>query len=205
MANSELVRPYRGVTPEDRVARRRDALMNAALEVFAADGMAGLSARRVCEQAGLTRRYFYESFADTDALAGALFQRVASEVEDAVRGAVTDADVSREERVRLGIGAGLDVLTAAPQKGQFLMAAQESGSVGSHRIEAVDRLASVVEASLPRDIAPGRARVAAISVVGATLAVIDNWLRGDISLSRDEVVQWCASAAIGLTTELVKQ
>jgi len=80
MSDSSLVRPYRGVAADDRIAARRSALMDAALEVFAADGWAALSARRVCEQAGLTRRYFYESFDDIDALIGAVFDRVADEV-----------------------------------------------------------------------------------------------------------------------------
>src|ERR1700680_1357164 len=100
MTDSSLVRPYRGVAAGARVAGRREALIDAALEVFATEGWGALSARRVCEQAGLTRRYFYESFDDLDALLGAAFDRITGRVSDAVGAAVAgDAEAPLPELV----------------------------------------------------------------------------------------------------------
>ena len=76
-------------------------MVDAALEVFAAEGWAGLSARRVCEQAGLTRRYFYESFDDIDALLGALFDRITGEVTAAVQAAAAAGAASAASRAEL--------------------------------------------------------------------------------------------------------
>src|ERR1700737_699446 len=120
MTDSSLVRPYRGVAAGDRVAGRREALIDAALEVFADEGWAALSARKVCEQAGLTRRYFYESFYDIDALIGAVFGRITGEVRAAVRAAVADGAAPLSELVARAVSAGLDVLALPPSKGRFL-------------------------------------------------------------------------------------
>jgi AcrR family transcriptional regulator len=204
MSDSSLVRPYRGVTADDRIATRREALIDAALEVFAAEGWAGLSARRVCEQAGLTRRYFYESFEDIDALLGALFDRITSEVTAAVRAAAAQGAASRAELVRRAVSAGLDVVASPPSKGRFLAVAQTAGStIAEHRARSIDDLAMIVEAALAagddgRPVRPGEARVTAIICVGAILSIIDSWLAREVDLTREEVVRWSATAATGI-------
>ncbi|WP_232718392.1 TetR/AcrR family transcriptional regulator [Gordonia metallireducens] len=57
-------RRYGGADPTERQARRRSALISAGLDVFGTDGYAKASVKSVCDQAGLTQRYFYESFSD---------------------------------------------------------------------------------------------------------------------------------------------
>jgi AcrR family transcriptional regulator len=205
MSDSSLSRPYRGVAAGDRVANRREALIDAALEVFAAEGWAALSARRVCEQAGLTRRYFSESFDDVDALIGATFERISGEVAAALRGAVAAGDAPPAELVRRAVSAGLDVLSLPPSKGRFLAAAQSPGSsIAPYRARALDDLASIVEAVVSAgragvgDVGSREARITALAVVGAVLSIVDSWLGQEIDLSRDEVVSYSTAAAIGI-------
>jgi AcrR family transcriptional regulator len=205
MSYSSLIRPYRGVAADDRVANRREALIDAALEVFAAEGWAALSARRVCEQAGLTRRYFYESFNDVDALVGAAFERITGEVRAAVRAATADSGAPLPELVARAVSAGLDVLASPPSMGRFLAIAQSAGSsIAPHRARAMDDLAAIVEPVLstnPRgagSIGSREARIAALIVVGAILSIVDSWLAREVDLSRDEVVSWSTTAAVGI-------
>lgn len=61
-------RRYGGKTAEQRRAERREALVAAALDIWQESGWAAVTMRGVCARAGLTDRYFYESFADRDAL-----------------------------------------------------------------------------------------------------------------------------------------
>jgi AcrR family transcriptional regulator len=204
MSNSSLIRPYRGVAADDRVANRRKALIDAALEVFAAEGWAALSARRVSEQAGLTRRYFYESFDGVDALIGAAFDEITDEVRAAVSGAIAD-DARLPELVGRAVSAGLDVLASPPSKGRFLAVAQSSGSsIAPHRARALDDLAALAGTALSTDpggaspIASRDARTAALMVVGAVLSIVDSWLGQEGDLSRDEVVSWSTTAAVGI-------
>ena len=203
MSDPSLTRPYRGVAADDRVATRREALIDAALEVLAAEGWAAVSARRVCEQAGLTRRYFYESFVDVDALLGAVFVRITGEVTQAVRHAAAGA-ASLSEAVRRAVSAGLDVLASPPSKGRFLAASLTAGSsIAAHRARSIDDLAAIVEAALSthrdgRPIAAREARITAIIAVGAILSIIDSWLTQEVELTREEVVSWSATAAVGI-------
>ena len=53
---------------EERVAARRARFIEAGIELFGTQGFRGATVRGICAAAGLTDRYFYESFASLDAL-----------------------------------------------------------------------------------------------------------------------------------------
>ena len=54
--------PFKGVSADDRRSDRRKRLVVAAFEITGSDGAGALGVGRVCLDAGLTKRYFYESF-----------------------------------------------------------------------------------------------------------------------------------------------
>src|SRR5919112_1563667 len=57
-------RPYRGMSPEERVEERRQRLLVAGRECFSAAGDASLYVGRVCARAGVSKRHFYELYDD---------------------------------------------------------------------------------------------------------------------------------------------
>jgi AcrR family transcriptional regulator len=61
-------RRYSGQSFEDRQEGRRARLVRAALEVAGRFGLEGTSVAAICAEAGLTARYFYESFPSRDAI-----------------------------------------------------------------------------------------------------------------------------------------
>ncbi len=67
-------RAYGGVAAGERRANRRAVLMEAALDLFAEDGARAVSKRAICARARLNDRYFYEHFADADAVIEAIVQ-----------------------------------------------------------------------------------------------------------------------------------
>jgi AcrR family transcriptional regulator len=214
VSDSSLIRPYRGVPAGDRVAMRREALIDAALEVFASEGWAALSARRICEQAGLTRRYFYESFEGLDGVLGAAFDRITGQVTQAVGEAVSaviahDAETPLPELVARAVSAGLEVVTTPPANGRFLAVAQTAGSsIAERRARSIDDLAALVEAVLStvregQPIGAQRARILAIATNGAMLRIIDAWLAGELELTKDEVVSWATTAAVGIIDAVI--
>ncbi|QWC89605.1 TetR/AcrR family transcriptional regulator [Cupriavidus metallidurans] len=69
-------RRYRGAEAEERRAQRRGQLIAAAVQVYGERGYQNATVKAVCEAAGLTERYFYESFANSEALLLASFQTV---------------------------------------------------------------------------------------------------------------------------------
>ncbi|MBL6853485.1 MAG: TetR/AcrR family transcriptional regulator [Alphaproteobacteria bacterium] len=73
-------RRYGGASFEDRQADRRERLIAAAIEVFGRWGREGATVAAICAEAGLTARYFYESFPNREALFIAAYQAVQAEL-----------------------------------------------------------------------------------------------------------------------------
>lgn len=81
-------RSYGGVPAEVRVAQRRESLLEAGLELFGTAGYQATSVRAVCRQAGLSERYFYESFANTEALLIGVYRRCTDAMHDEITAAM---------------------------------------------------------------------------------------------------------------------
>ena len=92
-------RRYSGQSFADRQSDRRQRLVRAALEVAGRFGLEGTSVAAICAEAGLTARYFYESFPNRDAIFVEAYrlaqEELLSSIDDAkdrgdpVRGALT--------------------------------------------------------------------------------------------------------------------
>lgn len=65
---SKEKRRYSGQSFADRQSERRARLVRAALDVAGRFGLEGTSVAAICAEAGLTARYFYESFPSRDAI-----------------------------------------------------------------------------------------------------------------------------------------
>ena len=65
---------WRGQSPAQRSAVRRQQLLAAGLEVFGTCGWQQSTVRGICAAAGLSERYFYESFASRDELLLAVYE-----------------------------------------------------------------------------------------------------------------------------------
>jgi AcrR family transcriptional regulator len=83
-SSSGVTRPWRGISAGDRRAERRQRLLDAGLELFGTRGVAATGIGDICEQAGLTKRYFYESFATIDELAEAVFEQITDRISERV-------------------------------------------------------------------------------------------------------------------------
>ena len=67
---------WSGVPLQDRQALRRDELIAAGVALLGGPGGPALTVRAVCRAAGLTERYFYESFTDRDEYVAAVYDDV---------------------------------------------------------------------------------------------------------------------------------
>ena len=68
----QVTMPFKGISADDRRTERRNRLVEAAYEIAGTEGAAALGVGRVCLAAGLTKRYFYESFASLAELQSAV-------------------------------------------------------------------------------------------------------------------------------------
>ena len=93
---------WAGVPLTDRRIERRGLLVSAAFALFGDGGESAVSVRSVCRESALNTRYFYESFADTDELLGAVYDVVAAELAAEVAAAITAAGDTDLDRARAG-------------------------------------------------------------------------------------------------------
>jgi AcrR family transcriptional regulator len=80
---------WSGVPIQDRQSLRRHELIAAGVQLLGeADGPA-VTVRAVCREAGLTERYFYESFSDRDEFVRAVYDDVCTRAMSALMSATT--------------------------------------------------------------------------------------------------------------------
>src|SRR3954452_16606400 len=93
-------RSYGGVSASDRVAARRERLLDAALELYGTRGYVATGIKDILREAGLTDRYFYESFNDSRELFAAAFDRATTELLTLVARRVAAVPTEPEAQAR---------------------------------------------------------------------------------------------------------
>lgn len=183
---------WAGVSLDDRRAERRGLLIDAAYALFGDGGEAALTLRSVCRACGLNTRYFYESFADTDELLGAVFDKVSAELAVEVDAAITSVGESPTARTRAGMAAVLGFSSADPRRGRVLFTDARANPVLTARRAALQDalLAAVLEegSRLHPGSNPVATRIGAALYTGAMAELAQQWLSGALSDDLDVVV-----------------
>ncbi|WP_238421943.1 TetR/AcrR family transcriptional regulator [Gordonia sp. 'Campus'] len=192
-------RRYGGADPAERRERRRAALIDAGLDVFGKEGYAKASVKSVCEQAGLTQRYFYESFTDRADLLVAVYNDSVAFVRAATVAAAagtagpevpaTDAAQDRErvegiapeqvpDAARAALGAFMSCLGDDPRRARVMLVevVGVSPEIERVRMRAIHEWADLILA-LARGSRPpsDRERLASVGLVGAVTQLLVDW------------------------------
>lgn len=175
-------RSYRGIDTQRRVQNRRIALIEAGLELFGSRGYRTTSVKSVCDQAGLTERYFYESFPNREGLLGALFDTLVAELDTRLR-AIAGGEAEPVERVRRIVVEFFEFMYDDPRRARVMLF--EVLGVGpeiDRRYQAAVReLARILEKPglglFPEedDSKDGR-RVISVGLVGAITQIATQWV-----------------------------
>lgn len=116
-----LARRYRGSAIEARQAQRRQQLIDAASDVYGRNGYRHSSVKQVCDAAGLTQRYFYESFSHSDELLIACYEQAATALREEITSAAESVGPDRVERSRTMLLAYYQALKARPLIANLLL------------------------------------------------------------------------------------
>lgn len=100
-------RQYAGLSQTERQLLRRQTFLDAGLVVFGEVGFRGATVRKVCAEAGLTDRYFYESFDSMEALLIGVYQAQMNQLFADLHAALQGQFLSAETSAL--ISDGLDV------------------------------------------------------------------------------------------------
>jgi AcrR family transcriptional regulator len=188
---STTVRPYRGVSAQDRVAERRASLIEACLDLVGEHGPVPITVEAICQRAGLTKRYFYESFRDRDAALFEILDGLLLEIERGVLAAVRDAAPS--DRSRVMVELIVSSLQADPRKARLYAEANAVEALRVHREAAMERYVVLLrEVVLPfadhSDATRLRRDIISRVIVHGSTSTIAAWLAGGFVASREDVV-----------------
>ncbi|WP_422741852.1 TetR/AcrR family transcriptional regulator [Mycobacterium sp. WMMD1722] len=192
---------WAGIPLTERRAERRALLVGAALRLFGDGGEAALAVRSVSRECGLNTRYFYESFAGTDDLLGALYDDINAQLAAAVEEAMAGAGLAMQERVRAGIAAVLGFSSADPRRGRVLFTdAPSNPALAARRAATRDQLRELVLVEgwrLHPDIDPVAAKVGAAIFTGAMAELARQWLAGRLGEDLDVVADNAVRRVLG--------
>ena len=184
-------RPYAGVDAADRLAGRRGRLLEAGLDLLGSDiDPAELTVRGICQRAGLATRYFYESFADKEQFAGAVFDWVVTQMATTTQAAVSAAPAERQTRA--GMANIVRTVEADPRVGRLMFGAQVSNAALVRKRRESESLFVMLSGRHVGNLLhrPANERITAFAyfVVGGVTQTISAWLAGDVTLSSGELV-----------------
>ena len=190
---------YGGVSAEDRRAERRRRLMDAAYELLGTGGWPATTVRGVCAEAKLTPRFFYESFADLDALAVAVFDEIVEAATARVVAALDPLPATPDEGIRAALDAFIAELTDDPRRARIVFVeALGSEPLLRRRLEVMRGYGALFAeqariAYQPPPEAEGLVEVTAAIFAGGMAELLIRWTQGELSHTREELVEDCVA------------
>ncbi|MEU2125040.1 TetR/AcrR family transcriptional regulator [Nocardia niwae] len=200
----QATRVYGGETQQQRVQRRRAAIIEAAIAVAAEQGWRQLSIERICASAGLIRRYFYESFADIDAVTVAVIDTLADRLLTLV--VRNDLSAPRAELIHTMVGQVVDYGLENPNHLRVLfgeMAATDAAA--QRRRAAVGRIVQILATdgrAIHHADDPIIDLVASLLVNGSAATLLD-WLDGTITMPRQKFIDGMAALWLQTTESAI--
>ena len=200
-APTTVTRPWRGVSAEQRISERRQRLLDAGLELFGTRGIANVNVEQVCAEAGLTKRYFYESFGSIDELIEAVLESAVGRLSAIVVPVLVEQGPFN---LRPAVTALAEAVLADARLVRLLVVETYSGALANHRErlidQAIDIWSGMASSRLAGPIDPLRVRFLAYGVVGALGELTAAWLDGRLDLQPSELAAWALDVYDTLAT-----
>ena len=210
-------RAYGGVALEERVAARRARFIEAGTELFGTQGFRGATVRGICAAAGLTDRYFYESFESLEALLAEVFRtltgefaarltEVATRFQAAHAGPVDDATIQAQTTVgyELWFDFVRDPRFARIVLVEVLGVSAAIDALYEELLQAMAELTVATLTAMQPTIKLTRVRRELLgrALVGSGQQVAKMWMTGGYKLPRRDVVRTCVIVATGTLAAL---
>jgi AcrR family transcriptional regulator len=176
---------FKGISADDRRNDRRSRLVEAAFAIAGTEGAAAIGVGRVCLAAGLTKRYFYESFATLAELQSAVVDHaiaVMSERVDPFRPA------GPGEPPQAWLEAFVGALVDDEHLARVLLAETHGGALSPFRHQIID-VAIAGMAPADSDARAGlRSRLVAYAQIGTLSELCLAWHQGHLVMERAALV-----------------
>jgi AcrR family transcriptional regulator len=185
--NRPVTRPFRGVSASERQQNRRQRLVEAAFDLAGTRGAASLGVGEVCAAAGLTKRYFYESFESIDQLGAAVVDHA---IDLMVELTEPFQPGTPGGSVHAGIKAFIDALLDDRRLARVLITETQAGSLSRFRGRIVEvAVASLLPVDQLADTESlDNRRFIAYAQIGALGEICLAWHQGVVAIGRNELV-----------------
>lgn len=192
MPPGQRSRRWSGVPLEDRQVLRRDELIAAGVQSLGGESGPAVTVRAVCREAGLTERYFYESFTDRDEFVRAVYDDVCTRAMSALMSAATPREAV-EQFVALMVDDPVRgrVLLLAPAVEPVLV---RSGA------EWMPSFIELLQGKLTQISDPVRQKMVATSLIGGLTALFTAYLDGRLAASREQFIDYCVEMLLSRAT-----
>jgi AcrR family transcriptional regulator len=176
-------RRWSGVPLEDRHVLRRDELIAAGVQLLGGESGPAVTVRAVCREAGLTERYFYESFSDRDEFVRAVYDDVCTRA----MAALTSATTPRE-----AVEQFVALMVDDPVRGRVLLLAPAVEPVLVRSgAEWMPSFIDLLQRKLTQIGDPVRQKMIATSLIGGLTALFTAYLDGRLAASRAQFIDYC--------------
>ncbi len=186
---------YKGMEASERAEERRRKFLMAGLEAFGVRGYAATGIRALCREAGLTERYFYESFDSKEDLLCAVYRMIVEEQKNDFITVLADASTTPREKVAAGLRAFFGTLRDDPRKArvQLFEVLGVSPRVDHEYLAAMQMMSELVS-RLMGELVPAMhnkgatAWIIPAGVTGALVHVAMRWVLNGYDAPLDELV-----------------
>lgn len=198
-------RRYRGVAIEARRAERRQRLMEAGLQVFGEQGYHAATVRLICTRAGLTERYFYESFANSEDLLCAVYEQHMVLQQERIMTAVLAASREPVAMMEAGLRAFFELAREIPAgaRVQFVEVLGVSARVDSLYRQSIENFARLMRTLNQQVLQDGQFQgrdeeTLSVGLVGAAVGIASRWLLSGFSQSLNSILETTMTIFLGV-------
>lgn len=183
-ATADTGRRYRGVSEEARQAERRQRFVEAGLSVFGTRGYHHSTVRSICAEAGLTERYFYESFSNSEDLLCVVYDYVNQRIRERMLATLVDTPREVSRIAYATLVAFLNTMRDDPRLAQilFVEVLGVSERVDQRYRASIENFAQLMQhmasplldaSTLPQPLRPDMLSVA---MLGSVITVVSRWM-----------------------------
>jgi|SRR5580704_15876948 AcrR family transcriptional regulator len=191
----QVTMPFRGVSAADRRTDRRSRLIGSAFQIAGTEGAAALGVGRVCQAAGLTKRYFYESF-------GSIAELQSAVVDHAIAVMSERVDPFRPSGPGSSPKAWLDAFVGAlvddERLARVLLTETHGGALSPFRHQIIDVAVAGMAPSASDPHLDLRARLVAYAQIGTLSELCLAWHQGRLQMQRATLVDVLADLFVRL-------
>ncbi|MBP2705209.1 TetR/AcrR family transcriptional regulator [Microbispora sp. RL4-1S] len=164
----------------ERLADRRERLLNAAYSLFAHPGFHATTIERLCATARISNRAFYECFSSREDLMRAVYERCVEETLASVTQAIDKAPSTLDDRIVAGIAEYIRFVTKDVRRARVMhLEVRRAGDVLSGaRQHTVGAFTKIIESSVGDGSDPSapELHLLALGLIGAMTELLIEWV-----------------------------